>query len=108
VTQDRYEDIELGRNVTEAATRGAQARATAVLSLRVTAAELAEIEAVGRASGKSVSQVVRDSVREHLYHERFGPCVTISFLDSTFTQGAGLRETTRASAPSHNWDAIAV
>lgn len=98
MSQERYEDIELGRNVTEGATRGAQARATAVLSLRVTAAELAEVEAVGGATGRSISQVIRDAIREHLHHQRLGMSGTITFPSGvTTSMGAGLRESSRAN-----------
>lgn len=57
----REEDFELGRNITQMATAGTK-RETAVISVRLTTSDIARLEAIGRETGKTVSQVVRDAI----------------------------------------------
>ena len=57
----RDEDFELGRNITRMATTGTK-RDTAVISVRLTEEDIGRLEAIGRESGKTVSQVVRDAI----------------------------------------------
>jgi hypothetical protein len=85
---DEYEGYELGNDVSAEA-KASTRRSTAVLSVRFSADELAEIEQVSLGSGKTVSQVVREAVTAFLHHKRFEqPTVTISIREqSTFSVG---------------------
>lgn len=56
---DNYD--ELGENVTHLATSGRK-KDTCIISVRMTASEIAKLEGIGRESGKTVAQVVRDAV----------------------------------------------
>ena len=56
---DNYD--ELGENVTHLATAGRK-KDTCIISVRMTASEIAKLEGIGRESGKTVAQVVRDAV----------------------------------------------
>ena len=61
----RDEDYELGRDVTHLALAGGTKRDMAVLSVRLPASEIARLERIGRESGKTLSQVVRDAVASY-------------------------------------------
>ncbi len=56
-----YEEYELGKDVTRIAKSGMK-RETAVISVRLTKAEVARLEAIGLESGKTISQVIRDAI----------------------------------------------
>ena len=58
------EEYELGRNVTHLAQAGSR-KETAVLSIRVPSTEIARLERMGRETGKSVSQIVRDAIASY-------------------------------------------
>jgi predicted DNA-binding protein len=77
----------LGQEVTSAA--AAKVRTgTAVLSVRLTAGELAAVEAASKASGKTVSQVVREAIKSYLHYERSGTySITISGPLGTMSTG---------------------
>jgi len=55
------EEYELGRDVTHLATSGAK-RETSVISVRLTKGDIGRLEGIGRESGKTVSQVIRDAI----------------------------------------------
>lgn len=55
------EEYELGKNITPLATTGTK-RETAVISVRLITGDIARLEAIGRETGKTVSQVVRDAI----------------------------------------------
>ncbi len=55
------EEVVLGQNVTEYA-RAKASKGTAVISVRLSTDDIARLETIGRASGKTVSQVVRDAL----------------------------------------------
>jgi len=57
----REQEYELGKNITPLATKGTK-RETAVISVRLTTGDIARLEAIGRETGKTVSQVVRDAI----------------------------------------------
>ena len=56
-----YEEYELGRDVTHLATSGRK-KDTCIISVRMAGSEIAKLEGIGRESGKTVAQVVRDAV----------------------------------------------
>lgn len=56
-----YEEYELGRDVTHLATSGRK-KDTCIISVRMSASEIVKLEGIGRESGKTVAQVVRDAV----------------------------------------------
>jgi hypothetical protein len=102
VANEQNAEYELGRDVTESAS--SKSRSTSVvLSLRVTTDELAEVEAVSRATGRSISQVVREAVQNFLYHERRGKfTVTISTMAMTTSIG-GPWEISRAGSATNEF-----
>ncbi len=86
---DENEEYVLGRDVTQAAEAKAR-RGTVVLSIRVSTAELASIEEVCLETGKNVSQVVRDAVRNCLHTARIvQPRVTVSIARTGTTSSYG-------------------
>lgn len=81
---NRNEDDELGRNITDVATTGNK-RETSVISVRLTAAEITRLEGIGRESGKTVSQVVRDAIAG--YQVKKSTMVVSMWSGSTITVG---------------------
>ena len=57
----RNEEYELGKEVTHLATSKAK-QETSVISVRVTKDDIGRLEGIGRESGKTVSQVIRDAI----------------------------------------------
>lgn len=76
---NRDEDIVLGDDVTRLA-KPEQRRGTAVLSVRLAVDEVNRLEAVGRASGKTVSQVIRDAIAAY---EVTQPHIVVSLWNGT-------------------------
>ena len=72
----RDEEYQLGRDVTHLAKADGK-RGTAVISMRLGAADIARLEGIGRESGKTVSQVVRDAIAAYRVKRRL-PCKTLS------------------------------
>ena len=60
-TGNKYEGVVLGENVTQFA-KAKSGKGTAVISVRLSTDDISRLETVGRASGKTVSQVVRDAI----------------------------------------------
>ena len=56
-----YETYELGKDVTQIAKTDTKLQ-TAVISVRLTKADVARLEAIGRENGKTISQVIRDAI----------------------------------------------
>lgn len=83
----KQEEYALGDDVTSSV--AAKPRTgTVVLSVRVRVEELAAIEAASRATGKSLSQLVRDAVSTYLHFQRTGGhVVTISDRSRTTSTG---------------------
>src|SRR4051812_40294927 len=86
----------LGEDVT-ALVAGKRKEATAVLSVRLPAEELAEIEAASLSTGKTLSQLVREAVRSYMHAARYSqPVITVSIEGGgTFSTGA----TSQSSGP---------
>ena len=88
----RDEDYVLGEDVTSLAKSKAK-HGTVVLSVRLSVDEVAELEAVSDATRKTLSQVVREALKEYLQvaARRAYPVVTVSFDNgysaATFTTG---------------------
>lgn len=61
------DEYELEQDVTPIAA-GGEKKPTAVVSVRMTAGEIAQLERIGRESGKTVSQVIRDAVAAYRAH----------------------------------------
>ena len=55
------EDYELGRDVTHLA-KSSTKRETGVISVRLPMTDIARLEGIGRESGKTISQVIRDAI----------------------------------------------
>ena len=55
------EEYELGMDVTQLA-KAASKKETSVVSVRLTASEIAKLEGIGRENGKTVSQVIREAI----------------------------------------------
>ncbi len=84
----KHEAYTLGSDVTSSARPDGSRTGTVVLSVRVRIEELAEIEATSRATGKSLSQLVRDAVATYLHFQRTGAhVVTISDRSHTTSTG---------------------
>ena len=92
----RDEEYELGKNITPLATKGTK-RETAVISVRLTTGDIARLEAIGRETGKTVSQVVRDAIASYRVNY---PTMVVSVLGSTVTVGAS----DEASGNQFRWD----
>ncbi len=56
-----HDDCILGKDVTNAAQAKGQ-RGTTVISVRLSTDEVARLEQIGRLSGKTISQIVRDAI----------------------------------------------
>ena len=56
-----HEDYDLGKEVTSAAKSKTQ-QGTAVVSVRLATEEVARLERITRATGKSISQVIREAI----------------------------------------------
>ena len=61
----RPQEYTLGRNVGKVP-GGESSRATAVLSVRLTAHEVAAVEAIARETGKTLSQIVREALQQRM------------------------------------------
>lgn len=103
---NEHEDYVLGQDVTGAAVSKSRA-GSAVLSVRLTADELAAIEAVAIKTGKNLSQVVREAVRNCLQYVENDyassrPTVTISIAGrrTSSTYGPPRNATLGATAGS--------
>jgi hypothetical protein len=82
------DEFVLGEDVTEAARPRAR-KESAVLSVRLSAAEIAELEALADAANKSLSQIVREAL--HAYRHLVAgtqPTITVSVEGwGTFSTG---------------------
>jgi predicted transcriptional regulator len=78
-------EYELGLDVTEKV-RKRSSTETAVLSIRLSVAELARLDALARAKGRSISQIVRDAIAGYAGGEDQS-YVTISQKEATTTTG---------------------
>ena len=58
---DRYEECELGANVTHLF-KSEGAKATVLISVSLDAEDIARLEKLGQDSGKTVAQVIRDAI----------------------------------------------
>lgn len=56
-----FDEYVLGKDVTPIAA-GGEKKPTAVVSVRMTSSEIARLERIGRESGQTVSQVIRDAI----------------------------------------------
>ena len=79
------EEFVLGEDVTALA--GPKSRGgTAVLSIRLPLEEVSEIESISRATGKTVSHVIREAIKTWLHFTAYTqPTVTISFKEGSTT-----------------------
>ena len=78
------EEYQLGRDVTHLA-KANDNRGTAVISVRLGATDIARLEGIGRESGKTVSQVVRDAIAAYRVKR---PALIVGFWSgSTVTLG---------------------
>ena len=93
----RNEEYELGRDVTHLATSGAK-RETSVISVRLAKGDIGRLEGIGRESGKTVSQVIRDAITA--YQVKSPTMVVSVWSGSTITMG--VQELN--SGNSHGWD----
>ncbi len=83
----KHDTYTLGNDVTSSVASRSRT-GTVVLSVRVRIEEMAEIEATSRATGKSLSQLVRDAVSTYLHFQRTGAhVVTISDRSHTTSTG---------------------
>jgi hypothetical protein len=82
------DEFVLGEEVTQAA-RGKPRRETAVLSVRLSVEEIAELEALSRASGKSMSQILREALLSYVHQGGpVQPTITVSVFEGpTFSTG---------------------
>ena len=79
---DKREDYILGRSVTKQA-RNRENRSTSVVSLRLSAAEMDVLFAMAEREGKTVSQVVRDAIRQM----RFAKTTETHWAAVSYTDG---------------------
>jgi hypothetical protein len=94
------EELVLGKDVTELF-GSKEKRGTVVLSVRVSAEELEAIEAASDAEGKTVSQVVREAVRNCLQvSRRSEPTVTVSFWNGEAVSSVRTGPSTQTSRAS--------
>lgn len=93
----RHEEYELGNEVTHLATSKAK-QETSVISVRVTINDIGRLEGIGRESGKTVSQVIRDAIAAYQVKQ---PTMVVS-LWSGSTIILGTQE--EASGTPHIWD----
>ena len=93
----RHEEYELGKEVTHLATSKAK-RETSVISVRVTKADIGRLEGIGRESGKTVSQVIRDAITA--YQVKNPTMVVSVWSGSTIIMG----EQEVDSGNPHSWD----
>lgn len=83
---DYDDEYELGKDVTPLATEGKK-KDTAVVSVRMTDSEIANLERIGRESGKTVSQVIREAVAAYRAHR---PLMVIDANGVTIATGQPL------------------
>lgn len=76
IEQNEYE---LGANVTHLASSGGK-KATTVVSVRLTASEIAKLDGIGRESGKTASQVIRDAIAAYRIRR---PTMVVGIYDGT-------------------------
>ena len=66
---DENEAFVLGEDVTSVAA-SKRASGTAVVSVRLTSAEVAELESLSRASGKTISQIAREALTAYVRNNK--------------------------------------
>lgn len=91
MTTNENEDFVLSEDVTAFAKSKSKSRGgSAVVAVRLSLEEISEIESVSSRTGKTVSQVLRDAIRNGLHAEEYlQPTITISIQDGvTTTTGA--------------------
>lgn len=91
-----HEDFVLGEEVTDAA-RARARRGTAVVSVRVSSVELAQLEAISRTTKRSISQVVRDAVMRYIHVSEHRPSVTISVFEQSTISTGGSGQVSKAA-----------
>ena len=96
--QDR--DVALGDNATRLA-KSERRRETAVLSVRLAVDEVDRLEALGRASGKTVSQVIRDAIAAYEVPQ---PHIVLSMWNGTVVAFGEPQQPTQAD----NWAQVEV
>lgn len=98
MTTHENEEYVLGEEVTSSA-RTKSRGGTAVVAVRLSVEEIAELESTSRATGKSLSQVLREAIRKGLRYddEIFQPTVTISIQDGVTTTTGAARQYSQAA-----------
>ncbi|MBI2322401.1 MAG: CopG family transcriptional regulator [Chloroflexi bacterium] len=92
-----HEDFVLGQEVTDAA-RAQARRGTAVVSVRLSTEELAQVEAISRATKRTISQVVRDAVMRYIHVREHQPfSVTISVFEQSTVSTGGSGQVSKAA-----------
>jgi predicted transcriptional regulator len=91
---NEHEEYVLGPDVTPSAA-ARERRGTTVLSVRLAPDELAQLESVSRATGRTISQIVREALSSCIQLSRYAqPSVTLSVEgQSTVTTGTVLVST---------------
>ncbi len=93
MSANENEEFALGENVTALA-KSKSRGGSAVVAVRLSLSEFSEIESISRATGRSVSQVVREALRNWLHFDASSqPTVTISIKGGlTTTTGASRQQ----------------
>lgn len=90
MSSSENEEFTLGRNVTGQAKSNSRG-GTAVVAVRLSLEEISQIESISRDTGKTISHIVRDAVRNWLRFEVSGqPTITLTWEGGgTATMRAG-------------------
>lgn len=81
------EDVTLGEDVTALA-KSKSKGGTSVVAVRLSLEELSELESISQETGKTVSQVMREAIRNGLYFNAYSrPSVTVSIGTNATTSG---------------------
>ena len=101
--EDNQGEFVLGDDVTSLA-RSRLRKGSVVLSVRLSAEELAAVDALASENGKTPSQIVREAIRDYVHGSRaVVPTVTISLVGgSTLATGAVSIVTRAASAVNYH------
>ena len=107
MTANENEEFALGEDVTALA-RSRSRGGTAVVAVRLSLSELSEIESICQATGKTMSQVIREALRNWLHFDAASqPTVTISIKGgSTTTTGASRQQGQAVVVEAENLDAV--
>ena len=84
---DRYEECELGRDVTHLF-KSDKRKTTAIISVSLDHGDIARLAGIGRESGKTVAQVIRDAIAAYRVDKPAAP-VQLNVVSGTAKLGLG-------------------